>query len=153
RRDIHRREDVAVDWRREQCKDLCGRAGGTGPGPGARSCGATVARTVGRSCFGRARIGDVADGRSETAARTVSSSLCQLRGVSSAALTMWHRIFGGVVFVWMGASTAVAVREMFAHHGWMFVMHLGIVAFCAAVSILGFLMAIGKNEPTDNEGD
>ena len=66
---------------------------------------------------------------------------------------MWHRIFGAIMFVWMGASTVVAVREMFLQHGWMFVMHVGIVAFCAAVSILGLLMAIGRNEPADTEPD
>jgi hypothetical protein len=61
---------------------------------------------------------------------------------------MWHRIFGGVFGVWMGAATIPAIQSMLRQHGWMFWMDLGMVAFFASVSILCLLMAIGKNPPS-----
>ena len=61
--------------------------------------------------------------------------------------TMWLRIFGGVVFLWMGASTVAGIVELRNRNGVVFQTDLAVLVFTGAFALIGLLLALGYNRP------
>ena len=61
--------------------------------------------------------------------------------------TMWKRIFGAALFVWMAAATFGSTKDMLSHQGVRQATEIAAIVVCAALALIGLIMAVAPAKP------